>query len=431
MAAKTHKLDNAAYEAELLRLQTELVTMQEWVRESGTRLVVVFEGRDAAGKGGAIKRVTEYLNPRIARIVALPAPTERQRSQWYFQRYTEHLPAAGEIVLLDRSWYNRAGVERVMGFCSDAEYERFLRQCPVFERLLVEDGVLLRKYWFSVSDAEQLKRFKGRMSDPLVQWKLSPMDLQSLTRWEQYSRAKDQMFAHTDTAESPWFDVEAEDKKRARINMLAHLLSTVPYEPVSRPAMTLPERPPSQGYERPARENFSFVPDHAASLEQAEKDSKMSAAPNKSGKKSGKSKKEKKAAKAEALSAKKAKTDSKAAKTSGTSGDVPPDTAPASPAAGQPAKQPAARRTSTAAPKDPSPAQKQTAPVRKRTPAARKQPSPATPATATTPATAGTTVTAATPASRRAASAKKAAPTGTTAPAGGRRPRKQAAGEQR
>ncbi len=271
------KLDTAAYEAELLRLQTELVTMQEWVRESGTRLVVVFEGRDAAGKGGAIKRVTEYLNPRIARIVALPAPTERERSQWYFQRYVPHLPAAGEIVLLDRSWYNRAGVERVMGFCTDSEYERFLRQCPVFERLLVEDGILLRKYWFSVSDAEQLKRFKGRMTDPLVQWKLSPMDLESLTRWEQYSRAKDEMFAHTDIAESPWFDVEAEDKKRARINMLAHLLSTIPYQPVSRPALTLPARPPAEGYQRPARESFSFVPDHAASLERTGKAKKGSA----------------------------------------------------------------------------------------------------------------------------------------------------------
>jgi polyphosphate kinase 2 len=184
-----------AYERELLRLQGELVDMQEWVRTRGTRLVVVFEGRDAAGKGGAIKRITEFLNPRICRIVALPAPTERQRTQWYFQRYVEHLPAAGEIVLLDRSWYNRGGVERVMGFATPAEYDRFLRQCPLFEEMLIEDGILLRKYWFSVSDHEQEKRFRDRMNNPMKRWKLSPMDLQSITRWEDYSRAKDEMFA--------------------------------------------------------------------------------------------------------------------------------------------------------------------------------------------------------------------------------------------
>jgi polyphosphate kinase 2 len=260
------KLPRKPYEKELLRLQGELVQLQEWVRTSGTRLVVVFEGRDAAGKGGAIKRVTEFLNPRQARIVALPAPTERQRSQWYFQRYIEHLPAAGEIVLMDRSWYNRAGVERVMGFCTPDEHARFLRQCPVFEQLLVEDGILLRKYWFSVSDGEQERRFTERMNDPMRQWKLSPMDLESITRWEDYSRARDEMMAHTDTTAAPWFVVEAEDKRRARINMIAHLLSSVPWRPVQPRALSLPTRPPTRGYQRPPREQFHQVPDHAATL---------------------------------------------------------------------------------------------------------------------------------------------------------------------
>jgi polyphosphate kinase 2 len=264
--APTEKLPKKIYEREMLRLQRELVEMQEWVRSSGTRLVVVFEGRDAAGKGGAIQRVAEYLNPRVCRIVALPAPTERQRTQWYFQRYIEHLPAAGEIVLFDRSWYNRAGVERVMGFCTPEEYERFLRQCPVFEEQLVEDGIMLRKYWFSVSDQEQERRFRSRMKDPMRRWKLSPMDLESLTRWEDYSRAKDAMFAHTDTDVSPWFVVEAENKRRARINMVAHLLASVPYEHVERPALQMPERLPSRGYQRPPREQFRHVPDHAATL---------------------------------------------------------------------------------------------------------------------------------------------------------------------
>jgi polyphosphate kinase 2 len=260
------KLPRKPYEKELLRLQGELVQMQEWVRTTGARLVVVFEGRDAAGKGGAIKRVTEYLNPRIARIVALPAPSGRERGQWYFQRYVPHLPAAGEIVLLDRSWYNRAGVERVMGFCTPDEYARFLRQCPVFEELLVEDGILLRKYWFSVSDAEQERRFSDRMNDPMRQWKLSPMDLESITRWEDYSRAKDEMFAHTDTPSSPWLVVEAEDKRRARINMISHLLGSVPWQPVPGRELSLPERPPQRGYQRPPRERFHQVPDHAATL---------------------------------------------------------------------------------------------------------------------------------------------------------------------
>ncbi|GAB2688503.1 polyphosphate kinase 2 [Thalassiella azotivora] len=260
------RLRRKVYEQELYRLQAELVTMQEWVRTSGARLVVVFEGRDAAGKGSTIKRVTQYLNPRVARIVALPAPTERERSQWYFQRYVEQLPAAGEIVLFDRSWYNRAGVERVMGFCTDDEYRRFLHQCPIVERLLVEDGVLLRKYWFSVSDAEQEARFRSRLEDPMRQWKLSPMDLESIARWEDYSRAKDQMLVHTDVPEAPWYVVESDDKRRARINMIAHLLSTVPYEQVPPPSLTLPDRPAPTGYVRPPRDTQRYVPDHAATL---------------------------------------------------------------------------------------------------------------------------------------------------------------------
>ncbi|MFE4539089.1 polyphosphate kinase 2 [Streptomyces scopuliridis] len=254
------------YERELYRLQTELVRLQEWVRVAGERLVVVFEGRDAAGKGSTIKRVAEFLNPRVTRIVALPQPTERERTQWYFQRYTEHLPAAGEIVLFDRSWYNRAGVERVMEFCTAEEHQRFLRQCPVFERMLVEDGILLRKYWFSVSDQVQEQRFRRRLEDPVRRWKLSPMDLESITRWEAYSRAKDEMFVHTDLAESPWYVVESDDKRRARLNMIAHLLSTVPYGTVSVPALELPLRPPSTGYERPPKDLQSYVPDHAAGL---------------------------------------------------------------------------------------------------------------------------------------------------------------------
>ncbi|MEV4003456.1 polyphosphate kinase 2 [Actinomadura sp. NPDC049753] len=260
------KLSRRVYEPELARLQSELVNLQEWVRSEGARVVVVFEGRDAAGKGSTIKRVTEYLNPRVARIAALPVPTDRERTQWYFQRYVEHLPAAGEIVLFDRSWYNRAGVERVMGFCTKQEYTRFLHQCPIFERLLVEDGLFLRKYWFSVSDAEQERRFRSRLNDPARRWKLSPMDLESITRWEDYSRAKDEMFVHTDIPEAPWYVVESDDKRRARINMIAHLLSTIPYRTVEPPRLALPERPPSRGYERPPRDMQTYVPDHSASL---------------------------------------------------------------------------------------------------------------------------------------------------------------------
>jgi polyphosphate kinase 2 len=258
----------AAYEHELYRLQAELVSMQEWVRVERARVLVLFEGRDAAGKGSTIKRVTEYLNPRVARIVALPAPSDRQATQWYFQRYVEHLPAAGEIVLMDRSWYNRAGVERVMGYCTPDEYRRFLAQCPVFERLLVDDGILLRKYWFSVSDEEQERRFKARLKDPMRRWKLSEMDVESILRWEAYSRAKDEMFVHTDISEAPWWVVEGDDKRSARINMMAHLASSVPYYEVEPPLIKLPKRPAGT-YTRPPRELFRPVPDHAATLTRA------------------------------------------------------------------------------------------------------------------------------------------------------------------
>jgi polyphosphate kinase len=260
------RVPRVPYEKELYRLQAELMKVQEWVRAEGARIVVIFEGRDAAGKGGTIKRVTQYLNPRMAQIAALPAPTEREKSQWYFQRYVEHLPSAGQVVLFDRSWYNRAGVEHVMGFCTKEEYHRFLHQCPIFERLLVEDGILLRKYWFSVSDDEQERRFKARLGDPMRQWKLSPMDLESITRWEDYSRAKDEMFVHTDIPEAPWYVVESQDKRRARINMISHLLSTLPYHEVQRAPIKLPQRPPSQGYVRVPREMQTYVPDPAASL---------------------------------------------------------------------------------------------------------------------------------------------------------------------
>jgi polyphosphate kinase len=265
-AELARRVPKKPYEKELSRLQAELMKVQEWVRADGARIVVIFEGRDAAGKGGTIKRLTQYLNPRVAQIAALPAPTDREKSQWYFQRYVEHLPSAGQMVLLDRSWYNRAGVEHVMGFCTKEEYHRFLHQCPIFERLLVEDGILLRKYWFSVSDDEQERRFKARLDDPMRQWKLSPMDLESITRWEDYSRAKDEMFVHTDIPEAPWFVVESQDKRRARINMISHLLSTLPYHEVQRTPIKLPRRPPSQGYVRAPREMQTYVPDHAASL---------------------------------------------------------------------------------------------------------------------------------------------------------------------
>ncbi|EFK54420.1 polyphosphate kinase 2 [Corynebacterium genitalium ATCC 33030] len=271
---KPPKLSKKAYEKELLRLQAELVKLQQWVVATGARIVIVMEGRDAAGKGSAIKRITQYLNPRVCRIEALPKPTEREQTQWYFQRYIERLPAAGEIVIFDRSWYNRAGVERVMGFCTTDEYRRFLHQAPIFERLLVEDGILLRKYWFSVSDEEQIARFQSRREDPLRQWKLSPMDLESITKWEEYSRAKDEMFVHTDIPEAPWNTVESEDKKRSRINVISHLLASIPYEDVALDLPEIPERPASSNYERPPREEFRYVPDVAADLERNKKGKK-------------------------------------------------------------------------------------------------------------------------------------------------------------
>ena len=260
------RMPKPLYEKELYRLQAELVELQEWVRTEGARVVIIFEGRDAAGKGSTIKRVTQYLNPRVASIVALPTPTDRERTEWYFQRYVEQLPAAGEIRLFDRSWYNRAGVERVMGFCTPEEHRRFLHQTPIFERLLVEDGIILRKYWFSVNDAEQERRFQSRMDDPMRRWKLSPMDLESITRWEDYSRAKDEMLIHTDIPEAPWFVIEADDKRVARINMISHLLSSIPYFAAARPPLQLPPRPKSTGYERPPRELNQYVPDRAAEL---------------------------------------------------------------------------------------------------------------------------------------------------------------------
>ncbi len=266
MSARPGRLPRKPYEKELYRLQGELVKMQEWLRSAGARIVVIFEGRDAAGKGGTIKRVAEYLNPRVARIAALPVPTSREKTQWYFQRYVAHLPAAGEMVLFDRSWYNRAGVERVMGFCTKEELSRFLHQCPIFERMLVEDGILLRKYWFSVSDSEQERRFRSRLDDPMRRWKFSPMDVESIVKWEDYSRAKDEMFVHTDIPEAPWYVVESDDKRRARVNMIAHLLSTIPYHDVEPPKIKLPPPPPSKGYIRPPREMESFVPDHATKL---------------------------------------------------------------------------------------------------------------------------------------------------------------------
>jgi len=264
------KLSRERYEAELLTMQSELVQVQEWVKATGQRIVVVFEGRDAAGKGSTIKRVTEYLNPRVARIVALPMPTERQRSQWYFQRYLEQLPAAGEIVLFDRSWYNRSGVERVMGYCTPEEYRRFLHQCPTVERMLVEDGIILRKYWFSVSDDEQERRFRSRLDDPLRWWKFSPNDLLTRDRWVDFSRAKDEMFVHTDIPEAPWYVVEADIKRHARLNMISHLLSTLPYERKDHVPIKLPARPAAPDYERPPRELFQQVPDYAATLVRAE-----------------------------------------------------------------------------------------------------------------------------------------------------------------
>lgn len=255
-----------AYEEELMRLQVELTYLKEWVVSEGARVVVIFEGRDAAGKGGVIKRITENLSPRTVRTVALPAPTERERGQWYFQRYVAHLPAAGEIVLFDRSWYNRAGVERVMGFAAEEEVELFLDQAPVFEKLLVDDGIILIKYWFSVSDHEQERRFQARATDPLRRWKLSSIDLESRRRWVDYSRAKDEMFSRTDSAHAPWWVVEADDKRAARLNCIHHLLTSVPYRPIKMTSVRLPKRHGGEEYERPPRERFRYVPDYAGTL---------------------------------------------------------------------------------------------------------------------------------------------------------------------
>ncbi|WP_029603558.1 polyphosphate kinase 2 [Kozakia baliensis] len=249
------------YFRELIRLQGELIKLQDWVKATGQRLVVLFEGRDAAGKGGAIKRITQRLNPRICRVAALPAPNDRERTQWYFQRYVAHLPAAGEIVLFDRSWYNRAGVERVMGFCNDAQYEEFFRSVPEFERMLVRSGIRLVKYWFSITDDEQEARFHARIEDPLKQWKLSPMDLESRRRWEDYTQAKEIMLERSSIAEAPWWVVQGVDKKRARLNCIAHLLSLIPYEPVPQQEITLPERVHHPDYERQPTPSSMIVPE--------------------------------------------------------------------------------------------------------------------------------------------------------------------------
>ena len=257
----TKKIKNSVYEKELARMQVELIKLQEWVKATGHKVALIFEGRDAAGKGGTIKRITEPMNPRICSVVALPAPTERQQSQWYFQRYVEHLPAAGEIVIFDRSWYNRAGVERVMGFCTDKEYQEFMRSCPEFERMLVRSGIQLIKYWFSVSDDEQERRFQSRLTDPTKRWKLSPMDLESRKRWVDYSVAKDLMFSHTDIKQAPWYVVESDVKKHARLNCISHFLSQVPYEDLTPEEITLDERPVQRGYVRPPMEDQTFVPE--------------------------------------------------------------------------------------------------------------------------------------------------------------------------
>ncbi len=258
---KKGKLKTKFYEAELAKMQIELVKLQEWVKSKGLKVVVLFEGRDAAGKGGTIKRITEKLNPRVCRVVALGVPTEKEKTQWYFQRYAPHLPAAGEIVLFDRSWYNRAGVERVMNFCTDQEYWEFLRTCPYFERMLIRSGIILIKYWFSVSEEEQEVRFQGRLHDQTKRWKLSPMDLKSRARWIEYSKAKDEMFAYTDTKISPWYVVKADDKKRARLNCISHLLSKIPYKDLTPPPIELPPRHDTKGYIRPPIEEQTFVPD--------------------------------------------------------------------------------------------------------------------------------------------------------------------------
>jgi len=256
-------LTGKRYRKELAKLQLDLVKMQEWIVENGLKVLVIFEGRDAAGKGGAIKRITESLNPRVCRVVALAKPTERERTQWYFQRYVTHLPAAGEMVLFDRSWYNRAGVERVMGFATKTEVQEFFRSCPEFERALIRSGILLIKYWFSVSDDEQERRFKERIENPTKRWKLSPMDLESRARWFDYARAKDEMFAATDLKPAPWYVVEGDDKRRARLNCIHHLLSQVPcpYKDIEPAKLKVPKRQKAGGYVRPPMSTQTFVPE--------------------------------------------------------------------------------------------------------------------------------------------------------------------------
>ncbi len=253
------KIKNDVYEKELLQLQTELVKLQEWVRVKGLKVVALFEGRDAAGKGGVIKRITEHLSPRICRVVALGTPTEREKTQWYFQRYVPHLPAAGEMVLFDRSWYNRAGVERVMGFCTDDEHREYMRSCPEFERMLVRSGIILLKYWFSVSDDEQERRFQSRLKEATKRWKLSPMDMESRDKWVEYSMAKDEMFAHTDIKQAPWYVVNSNVKKHARLNCIKHLLSMIPYEDLTPPPMKLKKRESGSAYVRPPIQEQTFV----------------------------------------------------------------------------------------------------------------------------------------------------------------------------
>ncbi|MGV8139548.1 MAG: polyphosphate kinase 2 [Mangrovibacterium sp.] len=254
-------LSSKYYEEELEKLHIELVKLQDWIKHEKLKVVVVFEGRDAAGKGGVIKTITLPLNPRICRVVALGTPTEKEKTQWYFQRYVTHLPAGGEMVFFDRSWYNRAGVERVMGFCTEQEYEEFMRTCPEFERMLIRSGIILIKYWFSVSDEEQEHRFQSRINDPLKRWKLSPMDLASRERWLEYSQAKDEMFKYTDTRQSPWYVVPADDKKRARLNCINHLLSMIPYEDLPQEEIVLPERREARGYMRPPISSQTFIPE--------------------------------------------------------------------------------------------------------------------------------------------------------------------------
>jgi polyphosphate kinase 2 len=259
---KNHQeLDKKTYQRELEKLQIELVKLQEWIKYQDLKVIVIFEGRDAAGKGGVIKRITTRLNPRICRVVALGVPTEREKTQWYFQRYVAHLPGAGEMVLFDRSWYNRAGVERVMGFCSEEEYQEFLRSCPEFERMLIRSGIILIKYWFSVSDEVQEKRFQDRLQDRTKRWKLSPMDLESRRKWEDFSKAKDEMFAFTDIKQAPWYVVNADDKKKSRLNCIAHLLSVVPYKDLTPATIKLPPREAQQGYIRPPISDQTFVPE--------------------------------------------------------------------------------------------------------------------------------------------------------------------------